>query len=129
MPFGQIWVSRRNLVQDLTHRYLVYIDGNVVGELPAYRTAKYEVAAGRHRVWARRPDMPPAQLGDILVHVHPNEIRRVRTTSRLKRMSFFRLLWVLATSMIDREGHLSVEFTPSILLRANPGADDGEGPS
>ena len=102
--FGQIWVSRRNFVQDLRHRYLVYIDGNVVGELPPYRTGRYQVPAGFHRVWARRTHMPDAILGDVVINVLPGEIRRVRTTSRLKRLPFGRLIVVLVTSALDRSG-------------------------
>ena len=52
--FGQIWVSRRNFLQDFSVRYFVYIDGHVVGELPPYRTGRYMVPAGFHRVWAKR---------------------------------------------------------------------------
>ena len=120
---GQIWVSRRNFVQDLRHRYLVYIDGNVVGELPPYRTGRYEVPSGFHRVWARRTNTPNATLGDVVINVERGKVRRVRTTTRLKRLPFGRLILVLVTSALDRSDGLSVEFSPSILLRAWPASD------
>lgn len=127
--FGQIWVSRRNFVQDLRHRYLVYIDGNVVGELPPYRTGRYQVPPGFHRVWARRTNMPPAVLGDVVINVQPQQVRRVRTTSRLKRLPFGRLVLALVISSLDRSDEgLSVELSPSIQLRAWPGSELDEHP-
>lgn len=75
--FGQIWVSRRNFVQDFAVRYFVYIDGHVVGELPPYRTGRYEVATGFHRVWAKRRNANPAAVGDVVIKVSPGQVRRL----------------------------------------------------
>jgi hypothetical protein len=119
--FGQIWVSRRNFIQDLTHRYLVYIDGTVVGELPSYRTAWYQVPAGFHRVWAKLPHRNPAPVGDVVVNVRPGEVRRVRTTSRLKRVSYGRVL--LSLLPIPGGDRFNLEYEPSVLLRPWPASE------
>jgi hypothetical protein len=67
--------------------------------------------------------MPYATLGDVTLNVQPGAVRRVRTTTRLKRLPFGRLLVVLATSVLDRSDGLSVEFSPSILLQPWPASD------
>jgi hypothetical protein len=124
--FGQIWVSRRNFIQDLTHRYLIYIDGNVVGELSCYRTARYEVPTGFHRVWAKRTNRNPAPVGDVVVNVLPGEVRRIRTTTRLKRVSYGRFL--LSLLPFPRGDRFDLEYDPSVLLRAWPASDIDSGP-
>jgi hypothetical protein len=120
--YGQIWVSRRNFVQDIGHRYLVYIDGTPAGELPPYRTGRYQVAAGFHRVWARRTHSSNVAMGDVVINVQPGEVRRVRTTTRLKRLPFWKLLRALVPDP-GSQGIFNVEFSPGILLRATPPSD------
>lgn len=129
---GAIWVSRRNLVQDLTRRYVVFIDGDDVGRLSAYRTAKFEVSPGWHRVWARLPGTGGAAVGDVVVNVRPGEVRRVRTTTRLKRLP----PWEFAKALADTVAPYSpthfrfaVEFSPRVLLRAwSPSELDADPP-
>src|ERR1700722_8826619 len=92
MAVSAISVSRRNLVQDFRRRYVVFIDGAPVGHLAPYRTSRFEVAPGQHRVWARRPDTGDAAEGDVVVNIEPGEICRLSTTSRLRRLPFGELL-------------------------------------
>ena len=67
-------------------------------------------------------------MGDVVLSVKPGAVRRVRTTSRLKRLSFGELLRALgatAWQFLGREGlKLPVEFTPSVLLRAWPPSEE-----
>jgi hypothetical protein len=74
-----IWVSRRNLIQDFRRTYVVFIDGNPVGRVAPYRTGRFEVSPGWHRVWARLPKSGVACIGDVVLNVTPGEVRRVRT--------------------------------------------------
>jgi len=126
---GQIWVSRRNFTQDIAHKYLVYIDGIPVGELSTYRTGRYEVPPGFHRVWARRAPSNPVALGDVVIKVQSGEVRRVKTTSRTRRLPFGQLLLALIKTIGDHSGTgFAVEFSPAILLRATPPSDSDANP-
>lgn len=126
MPAVQ--VSRRNLVQDLSRRYVVFIDGIKVGTVAPYRTAVFEVAPGWHRVWARLPGTGDTALGDVVVNVKTGAVRRVRTTSRLKRVPFTELVRAMVATVLGREPRFAVDFHPRVLLCAWPASDDDRDP-
>jgi DivIVA domain-containing protein len=127
-----IWVSRRNLVQDCSRRYVIFIDEIRVGAVAPYLTGRYDVTPGWHRVWARLPGTGDAAMGDVLINVKPGEVRRVRTTSRLRRLPFPALVRVLGATVwaFFPRGpfRLSTDFTPHVLLRAWPPSDDDRDP-
>lgn len=55
--------------------------------------------------------MPSAILGNVVINAGPGEVRRVRTTTRLMRLPFGKLLLTLVASALDRSGELSMEFS------------------
>lgn len=126
MTVAAIWVSKRNFTQDLSHRYVVFIDGEAVGTVAPYRTGQFEVRPGWHRVWARLPDTGDTAMGDVVINVKPGQVRRVRTTSRLKRLPFRDLLRALGE--VDYSPRFPVKLSPSVLLRPWPTSEDDRNP-
>ncbi|MGH9055863.1 MAG: DivIVA domain-containing protein [Acidimicrobiales bacterium] len=105
------------------HSYDVFVDGEIVGPVKPYRTARFAVSSGPHRVWARLQGTGDAAMGDVVIRVRPGTERRVATTSRLKRIPPWKMLLAVVDTALSNHGSwsgFSVEPIPHVLLRAVP---------
>jgi hypothetical protein len=120
--YGQIRVSRRGNLQDLTKQYNVYIDGDVVGQLGMRETGQFEVPAGVHRVWARLAGSGDDAVGDVEVQVESGRTSEVRVTPLLKRISLWRLSTGWASSILGKRLESGIDLVPHVLLAEWPPA-------